>query len=189
MQRSRLPGRRGILKWFARTSDLVGVIALVTLFYQPLSGFAQSDTFTPIDADHDGLPDVWQARYNAHNIDPAADPDHDGYTNLQSKHWRVLNPFDPASHPNLSIMVDENGQPVLEWPTEVGKRYQIQTSDDLASWVAWGNPFVGTGQPFSVTGPNPMGLRKYYHLVLAESADTDGEPGVERLESWVRHRP
>ncbi len=48
----------------------------------------------PVDSDGDGMPDAWEVRHglNPHNpADAAADPDHDGYTNLEE----YLNGTDP----------------------------------------------------------------------------------------------
>ena len=50
----------------------------------------------PIDTDHDGMPDEWERSHGLNPNDPAdrnADPDGDGYTNLEE----CINQTDPAT--------------------------------------------------------------------------------------------
>ena len=63
-------------------------------------------TLEDADADHDGLPDVWEVAYGLSTSSgtgddgPWGDPDHDGWTNYQE--WKAgTNPRDPNSHPHL----------------------------------------------------------------------------------------
>ena len=62
-------------------------------------------TLEDVDADHAGLPDVWEVAYGLSTSSgigddgPWGDPDHDGWTNYQE--WKAgTNPRDPNSHPD-----------------------------------------------------------------------------------------
>src|SRR6266404_8564312 len=62
----------------------------------------QPATFTPHDADHDGLPDFWEEQYGLDPLSPLGDdgadgdPDRDGFTNAQ-EYSLGSNPIDPFS--------------------------------------------------------------------------------------------
>lgn len=88
------------------------------------------------DANFDGLPDDWQARYWGLNplAWPAAtaDNDGDGATNLQ-EFLAGTNPTSRASSLRLDMM--RNGQGLwLNWNTEPGFVYQVQISTNATTW-------------------------------------------------------
>jgi hypothetical protein len=92
------------------------------------------------DANFDGLPDDWQARYWGLNplAWPAAnaDSDGDGATNLQE----FLAGTDPISRANsLRLDLTRNGQGTwLNWNTEPGFVYQVQVSTNATTWQSLG---------------------------------------------------
>jgi hypothetical protein len=65
-----------------------------------------------VDTDHNGLPDDWEMHYFGHlGVDPNADPDGDGVTNLQE----YLNGTDPTDYyngvtPNVAALIGPNGE-------------------------------------------------------------------------------
>lgn len=88
------------------------------------------------DANFDGLPDDWQARYwglNPLAWPPAnADSDGDGATNLQ-EFLAGTNPTSRASA--LRLDMTRNGQGLwLNWNTEPGLVYQVQISTNATTW-------------------------------------------------------
>lgn len=114
------------------------------------------------DANFDGLPDDWQARY--WGLNPLAwpsattDSDGDGATNLQ-EFLAGTNPSNQASALRLDLM--RNGQGLwLNWNTEPGLVYQVQISTNATTWQNLGIARFapGTGDAMAVGGSD---LRLY----------------------------
>jgi len=111
-----------------------GAIAILANAGQAQVTFTTT-TGTPGDSDGNGLPDIWELQYFGHiGVDPNADPDGDGFTNLQE----FQNGTDPNDYYNgepptivslqipndlltsdgaLAVLVeDKNGQPLPNAP-------------------------------------------------------------------------
>jgi hypothetical protein len=117
-----------------------------------------------------GIADDWQrAHFNHINIDPNADPDHDGMSNYQ-EFWAATDPLDPASvlavHPASLV---SNGHIQIRWQTVAGKTYSVQYSTDRLSWSTLGDPLVGDDSVASVLDPAPISqtMQRYYRVVLS----------------------
>jgi hypothetical protein len=141
-------------------------------------------TATPLtailDTNQNTLSDLWEAAHNNQQLldpqdpdhQPTADPDGDGWTNLEES-VAGTDPFsslypggmlrpDLANHP-ATYGDPINGIPQLitpeaislTWPTVPGKAYQIQYSADLTpnSWSFLPETLVGSGQNFTITIP------------------------------------
>ncbi len=73
--------------------------------YDGNSNLVRQVLHTQVDADHDGLPDVWELAYGLNPNSAAGDdgsngdPDHDSWTNYQ-EFQASTNPHDASSHPN-----------------------------------------------------------------------------------------
>lgn len=114
------------------------------------------------DANFDGLPDDWQARYWGLNPLgwPGAnvDSDGDGATNLQE----FLAGTDPTSRDSaLRLGMTRNAQGLwLNWNTEPGFVYQVQLSTNTVTWQNVGGARFspGSGDAVSVGGSD---LRLY----------------------------
>lgn len=88
-----------------------------------------------VDSDGDGLPDWWSEQFfGGLDVDPYADPDNDGWTNLQ-EYQNGTNPNEfnmPAAPRNLSAMVEVNGMvATLTWAATTGPvvEYVIERAD------------------------------------------------------------
>ena len=77
--------------------------------------------------------DVWEMIFHAQGLDPNADPDGDGFTNLQES-LAGTDPFDARSHPDLTIMSPAANSVMASWPSVPGKLYDLQSSSDLMAW-------------------------------------------------------
>jgi hypothetical protein len=125
------------------------------------------------DSDSSGLPDVWETKHFQHlGVDPLADEDHDGSTNLME----YLAGTDPNSgtcffHPQGSYAAGVFQMPIQ---TVLGRTYQIWVSRDLQEWTLQ-STFTGNNsvQLFEfdettiVSGPlfSPVHPSKYFFRV------------------------
>ena len=111
------------------------------------------------DADGDGMSDVWEGQHGfpitsgsvpAHQA-PAADPDRDGWTNLEEAEAGTdPNAADAPSGmllPTILRHPDFESVMVVSWPSLAGKQYTLLASPDLSSgtWSAVDGPMMGTG--------------------------------------------
>lgn len=100
-----------------------------------LSGVANGSTWGE-DSNFDGLPDDWQARY--WGLNPlswpavSADSDGDGATNLQ-EFLAGTSPVSRDSTLRLDMVRTAQGL-WLNWNTEPGSVYQVQTSTNATTW-------------------------------------------------------
>lgn len=105
----------------------------------PLSAITSASTWGE-DANFDGLPDDWQTRYWGLNplswAAVGADSDNDGATNLQ-EFLAGTNPMSRESTLRLEMVRTAQGL-WLNWNTEPGSVYQVQTSTNATTWQATG---------------------------------------------------
>ncbi len=149
-----------------------GLAAVVVAFLLPASPARAS-----IDADGDGLSDVWESAFNAGAlVADALAPDGSGMTNRQ-KCAAGLNPFDPKARLKISAAELAGGNVTLHWASVVGKRYQVYTSADIAvvnSWQPLGGPLLGNGgelgPTFAITGATQI-----FFKVTVSDIDSDGD--------------
>ena len=105
-----------------------------------------TDTFavrlTMRDTDNDSLEDGWEIRH-FRTLDHAAsaDADNDGVPNAL-EFQTGTDPQDAASKFTLTATLTSTNIVTLEWPSALGKTYQLQTSTTLApaSWSDFGPP-------------------------------------------------
>ncbi len=118
-----------------------------------------------VDANQDGLPDDWQ-RDNWGSIwpTPTADEDLDGANNLQ-EFLAGTNPRDPQSSLRTSLLSTQAGMR-LQWGTQAGSVYQVQSTVDLNVWNDSGPPRFAAGQSDSVPTPAAADVRYYRVLRL-----------------------
>ena len=86
------------------------------------------------DGDGNNLPDAWEIEFfGATGVDPNADPDHDGTTNLM-EYLAGTNPHDAASmfRPQGSFTDGIFNMPLQ---TVTGRHYQVWVSRDLEGWT------------------------------------------------------
>jgi len=100
----------------------------------------------PLDADADGLPDVWeQDHFGSLAGDAAGDPDNDGQSNREEYLARTV-PSDAASR---LVMVGAGIRPdglEVSWEGHAGVTYRLERSETLGAGSAWipaGDPVAG----------------------------------------------
>lgn len=97
---------------------------------------AAANTTTAFDSDGDGLPDAWEIQYFGSIGDPRAtpnaDPDGDGFTNLQ-EYVAGTNPTNPTSRLQIDSVNVAGGQTAIQFEAVAGKTYTILYRYNLSS--------------------------------------------------------
>jgi hypothetical protein len=105
-----------------------------------------------MDANYDGLPDDWEATYFGGDSSkwpsPQADSDGDGMSNLQ-EFLAGTDPTNPESVLRTTVVSTPQGWR-LNWNTQPGSVYQVQSSTDLAAWANLGGPRFAPGSVDSI---------------------------------------
>lgn len=184
-----LVGLESDVTWQALAVDDDGVFDTVPMRnqaqVQQLEVESQASAFTVslslgvevLDGDGDGLPFAWESANGLDDADgtgdngPDGDPDQDGVRNLDE--WLVgLDPqvADAGDFPRLSISLNA-GAPELSFPTLPDRIYQLESSDDLESWSAEGDPVstVGAASPGVLVVDNlpPATGKRFYRMLIS----------------------
>ncbi len=135
-----------------------------------------------VDRNGDGLSDVWAALYHP-TKGATVDEDGDGFTNAQEA-LAGTDPLDPASCFAAVLRADATGALVLRWHGLRGKRYTIESSTDLRTWVVQPGVHLGAGVGYGVVVQEvgaPTARQRHWRVVVAD-ADSDGD-GVTNWEA------
>ena len=133
---------------------------------------------TALDANGDGISDVWAAMYPAAASNPNGDHDGDGVQNFkEGLAW--TDPNDPSSVLASSFQLDENTL-AAEWPTERWNRYRVMLTDDLSFWKRDGLERLSSGTPMNY-GETAIGPKRFLkiHQLNALNSDTDALSNLE----------
>ena len=144
-----------------------------------------------LDTNNNGLSDLWEKQYNDGQLFsptnpehlPNADPDLDGWDNrteaAAGTDPSLANPPE-GTVANTLLPSATAGAYTLTWPTRIGKRYQLQVSTDLESWLSVGNPIIAENTSHSiginVTEPgSPTPPKLFWHILIDDiDSDIDG---------------
>lgn len=159
-----------------------------------------------IDADSDGMSDVWEEEHGfptsgtqpAHQL-PGADPDGDGWTNLEESQAGTdpesgvppLGILRPAvlQHPDFPTVF------TVSWPSLEGKQYTLHASPDLSSesWVQIDEPVMGTGATIeygteAIDEDGFLPERLFWKVTVAD-VDSDGDTLTDYEELAKGYNP
>jgi Bacterial TSP3 repeat len=172
-----------------------------------------TNLYAILDTNQNGVSDLWEKKYNQGALyptfTPTADPDGDGWTNLQEAAAGTdpangksptgyvrpqitrtpavyLSPAIPGDPPQL--LTPEVA--TVTWPTVAGKKYTLLVSTDLtaASWTAIGDPEIGAGTDIGtsipLTQPDGSTPAALFWRVTISDVDTDNDTltNAEELE-------
>jgi subtilisin family serine protease len=87
-----------------------------------------------VDSDANGLPDWWEKTYFGQltGVDPNADPDHDGLSNLGE--WLAgTNPTNAASTLRLTAHASGTNSVIINWASVAGKFYRLERATNLVA--------------------------------------------------------
>ena len=138
----------------------------------------------------DGLSDVWAFvyNYNASSASPDADSDGDGLSNRDEARAGT-NPLDAASRAFVNLELPAPGVARVRFPTQPGKRYQLQRSATLeaGSWTPFATQ-VGTGASSSSDASLEGSPRAFFRAVV-DDIDTDADGLADWEERAVGYDP
>ncbi len=150
--------------------------------------FAMALPVSAIDADGDGLNDVWEIIYNAQSLTAAGDADGDGASNAQES-AAGTDPFSASSSAALSLAPSTSGQFQLGYKRILGKRYRIESSQNLSlnDWFTDSTEIAQQAGPVSLLLPAAE-PSKFWRLKIDDvDSDTDGANDAE--ERWLGFNP
>ncbi len=125
--------------------------------------FTYNTSPTDADTDDDGLNDGVEVK--VHRTNPLkADSDGDGYTD-STEIFAGKDPRDASSHPAATLNVFPAIE--LEFFTQTGKQYVIESSAELASWTNFEGPIPGDGKVWKKTFSARETETRFYRVVLA----------------------
>ena len=126
-----------------------------------------------IDQNHNGISDVWEWVYGAINVNPNADPDGDGFSNLQEA-IAGTNPYDSHSFPRIPITFSTATNFSVTLPAALGKMYQLQSLTALGStnWLVETNLEALSGTNLTLSAPTANTL-KFYRVAISD-VNSDG---------------
>jgi len=165
--------------WFAKRP-----VALMLLLLGWLG--AMIPCHAMLDANTNGMSDVWETAYNAQGVDPVADPDSDGLNNL-GESIAGTDPFDPGAVLSLSLVEKIDRGYLLRWQSVTGKRYRVESASSLigGEWTPRGPVIEGTGSEVLAAVPHSstpiMGLR--IQLLVDKTAVINGRPFLQHVDS------
>jgi uncharacterized protein (DUF1800 family) len=159
-----------------------------TLILMIVAGGLHGPTVRALDANGNGLNDVWELIYGASGLPAGADTDGDGTTNGQES-TAGTNPFDANSRPGLSIAPWSAAQFSLGYARIAGKRYRIESKTDLglATWTAEYTE-VAPGADAVTYLFNKPPVTKFWRLAI-DDVDTDGDGLMDAEERWLGFDP
>jgi uncharacterized protein (DUF1800 family) len=138
-----------------------------------------------VDLNGNGMSDVWEQIYGAAALDPNADSDSDGASNLQEA-LAGTNPFDSNSVPIIAASTVAGTNINVSIACSPGKQYQLQSLDPLAAggWSNWtleASSIARSGSVISLAAPTGSEM-KFYRVAISD-VDTDGD-GVNDWEEY-----
>ncbi len=150
-----------------------------------------------LDQNANNLSDLWEKEYNNGNLFPntfltTADPDQDGWNNL-TEATAGTDPFSataPEGFVTTKLIPSLTpGAYTLEWPTIIGKAYQIQYSYNLTNWAKLGDKINADSTSHSIginaTQEDTTVPPKLFWRVTITDVDSDGD-GLTNAEENLR---
>jgi len=135
-----------------------------------------------VDVNGNGMSDIWEWIYGAVGLDPAGDPDGDGFPNSLEA-IAATNPFDSNSYPRITLSSFSPTNFSVTLPCALGKQYQLLSATNLVStnWLAETNLVARSGSNVTLSVPLP-GAMMFYRVSISD-IDSDGD-GVNDWEEY-----
>lgn len=139
-----------------------------------------------LDLNHNGMSDIWELSYGAPDLDPNADPDGDGVSNLQES-VAGTDPWDPASCPRITASALSGTNLIVSLTSAEGKRYELQSWEPRSgepgtNWVAEASLVARSGPVVSFAVP--VGAAAKLCRIVISDVDSDGSD----MSDWEKYR-
>jgi hypothetical protein len=131
----------------------------------------RANVANPLDTDNDGLPDAWEIEYfgsiNDPRATPNADPDGDGFSNLQ-EYLAGTDPLDAASFLRIDSVQVGPGGVALQFTAVAGRTYSMlyRNSVSPGAWQKLTDvPAQPSTLPLVITDTSALQSARFYRLV------------------------
>jgi hypothetical protein len=115
--------------------------------------FTTASVLVPVDADGNGINDDWEVQYFGHiGVNPNADPDGDGFSNLQ-EFLAGTDPTNSASVFRITSIVSTGDDVLIDWMTGIGRTNALQASAGTVDGSYNTNDFADIFTVTNTTGP------------------------------------
>lgn len=161
-------------------------------FFRPVSFFiaallflvSTSRVLATLDANTNGMSDVWEQMHGGMGMDPNADPDGDGFPNILES-IAGTDPHNAKSYPEVSGVTMSGTNLMMTTPCLPGKLYQLQ-SHGMGGSTGWTNETSVLAQPgmTNVSFPAPANLSGKFFRVVISDVDSDGDG----LNDWEEYQ-
>jgi hypothetical protein len=112
-----------------------------------------------------GIPDSWWSQYfgTTSGVSASADPDGDGFTNLQ-EYALGTNPMDSSSTFKVQTIERTGNSLIITWSSVSEKKYQVQTATQLnpSSWQDVGEVLTANSGLSTKTVTVPADASAYF---------------------------
>lgn len=163
-----------------RLTRSVGCLIAALLFFA-----GAGRTFAMLDANTNGMSDVWEQMHGGMGINPNLDSDGDGFPNsLES--IAGTDPYNSNSYPRVSGVALSGTNLMMTMPSLPGKLYQLQSRGIMGSGSDWTNESSVLAQPgmTNVSFPAPANLSGKFFRVVVSDVDSDGDG----LTDWEEYQ-
>ncbi len=138
-----------------------------------------------LDANTNGMSDVWEQMHGAVGVGPMVDSDGDGFPNILES-IAGTDPFNRNSYPKISGLTLSGTNLVMNMPGLPGKLYQLQSRAlPLGGPSSWTNEASVLAQPgtTNISFPAPANLSgKFFRIVISDVESGDG------LNDWEKYQ-
>lgn len=141
-----------------------------------------------VDLNADGMGDVWKLKYPGVEITATADSDGDGQSNA-AESAAGTNPYQANDIIQVTSIVRTGNTVTLQWPSLLGKHYQVECSADLSAstWQDMGETSAGTNNLLS--GSLTVSSTHQFFRVRVFDTDTDNDGVSDWEEIQVGYDP
>lgn len=140
-----------------------------------------------LDANKNGVSDVWESIYPAAASDLSADHDADGISNKEEGlAW--TNPDDSDSFLKAENLGATTTSSDFNFQTERWRRYNIQESDNLLDWTRQSEATQSNGSPQSISTPANKS-KNFYSITSYNSLNSDTDSLTNKEEEILGTKP